>query len=174
MENEDRPESGPSQASIANVRAISRLEAEASEKRSRAERVADVIASFVGTLWFLGLQMAICGVWIALNIGVVAGAAFDPYPFAFLALIVSLEAVVISVFVLIKQNRMGRRADERAHLSLQFGMLAEQESTKSLALLEKIAQRLGIDADDPLIADLRRETKLEHLASVMRRSLTQP
>jgi uncharacterized membrane protein len=168
----------PSAATVANIDAVSRLEAAATQNRSRAERIADVIAAFVGSPGFLALQVAVCVVWVALNLGVIPIGGvrlrpFDPYPFALLALVISLEAVLMSVFVLIKQNRMGRRSDERAHLGLQIGILTEQESTKTLALVEKIALRMGVEADDPLIAELRRETKIEHLANVVKQAMPQ-
>ena len=69
---------------------------------------------------------------------------FDPFPFSFLTLIVSLEAIFLSIFVLLSQNRLTREADKRAHLNLQVDLLTEQESTIALRLLQRICHHLGI------------------------------
>ena len=68
---------------------------------------------------------------------------FDPYPFKLLCMIVSMEGVLLSTFVLIKQNRMGQRADRRNHLDLQVNLLTEQEVTKVIQMLEAISQPPG-------------------------------
>jgi uncharacterized membrane protein len=70
---------------------------------------------------------------------------FDPFPFGILALVISSESVLLTIFVLISQNRMARQADRRSHLDLQVGMLAEQELTAMLQMQHKICQRLGIE-----------------------------
>ena len=107
-------------------------------------------------IWFSG--------WIAIN--VTSGRPFDPYPFRFLTLVVSLEAIILSAAVLMTQNRMQRQADKRAHLDLQVNLLAEQELTTMLKMLTAICQRVGVtvagarrpvnqlvkDADIPTIA----------------------
>lgn len=73
--------------------------------------------------------------------------AFDPFPFGILALVISSESVVLTIFVLISQNRMTRQAERRSHLDLQVGMLAEQELTAVLQMQQKMCQRLGIDVE---------------------------
>ena len=73
----------------------------------------------------------------------------DPFPFIFLTLVVSLEAIFLTLFVLISQNNLTRLSERRAHLDLQVNLLAEQESTKTVALLRRIAQKLDV----PLLAD---------------------
>ena len=73
---------------------------------------------------------------------------FDPYPFALLCMLVSLEGVLLSTFVLIKQNRMSQRADQRAHLDLQVNLLSEKEVTKLLQLQRLICARLEIKEAD--------------------------
>src|SRR6202020_431279 len=70
---------------------------------------------------------------------------FDPFPFGVLSVVVSSESVLLTIFVLISQNRMARQAEKRSHLDLQVGMLAEQELTAVLQMQHKICQRLGID-----------------------------
>ncbi len=95
--------------------------------------------SFVGlhAIWFV--------LWFLINTRVLPILpAFDPYPFILLAMIVSVEGVLLSTFVLMKQNRMQRRSDTRDHLNLQIDLLSEKEVTKSLQLLRAICQRLEI------------------------------
>jgi len=90
-------------------------------------------------LWFAA--------WLIENLGLIPGVApFDPYPFNFLTLIVSLEAIFLSTFVLMSQNRMSHLADKRAHLDLQINLLAEQETTIMLQMLQQICHHLGIEA----------------------------
>ena len=85
---------------------------------------------------------------------------FDPYPFTFLTLMVSLEAIFLAIFVLASQNRMTRMSEQRAHLDFQINMLAEQENTKILALLQAIAHSLGLEgkARDAKVEQLVEET----------------
>jgi uncharacterized membrane protein len=88
-------------------------------------------------LWFGG--------WIAANTGVVPGIApFDPYPFPLLTMVVSLEAIFLSLFVLASQNRLSRQSDKRAQLDLQIDLLAEREMTAVLRLLNDIAEHLQV------------------------------
>ena len=89
-----------------------------------------------------------------------------PYPFSFLTLIVSLEAIILSLFVLISQNRMSREADRRAHRDLQVNLLAEQENTKALEMLHRIAQQLGLEIPrEDEVHGLIEKTDIDRLAS---------
>src|SRR5215471_8038788 len=96
-----------SPASLAdeNISRIARLESEFLEKRSLADRIADAIADFVGSARFIVIHLTWFLVWIAVNSGHSPFQPFDPYPFVLLGQIVSMEAVVLSTFVLMKQNR---------------------------------------------------------------------
>src|SRR5580700_290191 len=131
-----------------NIDAIVKLEHEALHRRTNAERVSDAVAKFIGSVSFLMLQVLLVLTWSAINLKVIPGVKpFDPFPFGILALVVSSESVLLTIFVLISQNRMTRQADRRSHLDLQVGMLAEQELTTLLQLQHKICQRLGIDVE---------------------------
>ncbi len=117
----------------ANINTVVALEEEAQLRRTVADRVSDSIANFVGSMPFVTLHFAWFGAWVVINLGVLSGKwKFDPYPFALLCMLVSLEGVLLSTFVLIKQNRMSQRADQRAPLgpSDQFalGERAHQDS----------------------------------------------
>ncbi|HET9995112.1 MAG TPA: DUF1003 domain-containing protein [Candidatus Acidoferrum sp.] len=129
-----------------NIEAIAKLEHEALDRRTITERTSDAIVKFMGSIAFLLLQVLLVLTWSAVNLNLIRGVkAFDPFPFGILALIISSESVVLTIFVLISQNRMTRQAESRSHLDLQVGMLAEQELTTMLQMQQKICQRLGID-----------------------------
>ena len=154
----------------ANINAIVRLEEQALKERSIADRISDAIANFVGSIPFVAIHVAWFGIWVGLNAGLWK---FDPYPFALLCMLVSLEGVLLSTFVLIKQNRMSQRADHRSHLDLQINLLAEKEVTKILQLQRLICQRLGIEGieTDREIAELSNLTAVENLAQELQQKI---
>jgi uncharacterized membrane protein len=129
-----------------NIEAISKLEHEALNRRTATERVSDSIVKFIGSITFLLLQVALVIVWSTANLHLIPGLRpFDPFPFGILALVVSSESVCLTIFVLISQNRMARQAEKRSHLDLQVSMLAEQELTTVLQMLQKLCQHVGVD-----------------------------
>jgi uncharacterized membrane protein len=131
-----------------NISAIARLEHEALHKRSLTDRISDRITRFAGSSVFIGLHIIWFSVWMILNLGRIDRIhPFDPYPFTFLTMIVSLEAIFLSIFVLISQNRMAHQADRRAHLDLQINLLAEQENTMKLRMLERLWEQQGIKTE---------------------------
>lgn len=133
---------------VENIQAIIDLEEGREQRRRFSDRIADAIATFAGTVIFVLAHLLWFGLWAAINLGVIKLApAFDPYPFQLLCMLVSLEGVLLSTFVLIKQNRMSNRADRRAHLDLQVNLLTEKEVTKVIQMLEHIAQHLGLGVD---------------------------
>jgi len=129
-----------------NIAAIAQLEEEALDRRTPTEHVSDAIVKFIGSVKFLVLHAILVAVWSTVNLNLIPGVkAFDPFPFGILALFVSSESVFLTIFVLISQNRMARQAERRAHLDLQVGMLAEQELTMMLQMLQKLCQHAGVD-----------------------------
>ncbi len=149
-----------------NIQAVIQLEDSKEQQRRFSDRVADAIATFAGTVVFVLLHLLWFGLWAAINLGVIKLApAFDPYPFQLLCMLVSLEGVLLSTFVLIKQNRMSYRADRRAHLDLQVNLLTEKEVTKVIQMLEGMSRHLGVGVDGEArelgevtaVADLARE-----------------
>ncbi|MGE0859276.1 MAG: DUF1003 domain-containing protein [Gammaproteobacteria bacterium] len=131
-----------------NVREIARLEQSERERLTLGERIAETIGGFCGSLWFVWLHLGWFGVWLAWNSLPLAEVPFDPPPFDWLAVTVSLEAVFLSAFILISQNRETRIADRRNHLDLQINLLAEQETTHTLRLLHAICAKLEIPVDE--------------------------
>ncbi|HKU74501.1 MAG TPA: DUF1003 domain-containing protein [Pyrinomonadaceae bacterium] len=146
-----------------NVDTITRLEEAAKEQRTPADRVAEKIARFCGSITFVWVNAIWFGGWILLN--VIPGLShFDPYPFTFLTLMVSLEAIFLSVFLLISQNLDSRISERRSHLDLQLNLLSEQENTKMIVMLHAIAAKVGADlTQDPHLHALSEETEPERL-----------
>jgi uncharacterized membrane protein len=127
-----RPESS---AVEETVQAIKRWERAILRARSRAEQVSDWIACTAGSGPVLVLHVLWFGVWVTLNFGMVRRVRpFDPFPFPFLTMTVSLEAIFLALFVLASQNRLSRQADKRSHLDLQIDLLAKREMTAVLQL----------------------------------------
>jgi uncharacterized membrane protein len=138
----------PAHPTKLNIEAIARLEHDALDRRTSTERLSDAIAKIIGSISYLIFQLILVMGWSAVNLNLVPGVkAFDPFPFGILALAISLESVLLTIFVLISQNRMTRQAERRSHLDLQVSMLAEQELTTMLRMQEQICRRLGIDVE---------------------------
>ena len=142
-----------------NVAAVVEMEHAAKAQRSAADRVADFITGFCGTMTYVIVHVIWYASWILWNT-VFSPEPFDPFPFPFLTLVVSLEAIFLSTFILISGNRQARVDERRNHLDLQIDLLAEQENTKMLTLLKGISQKLGVESDDdPSLAVLEQATE---------------
>ena len=168
---EARDHPGPVQA---NIERIAEMEKEFLDRRNAVERIGDSIADFVGSTTFVILHVVWFTAWIAVNRHVIPSVrAFDPYPFLLLGLAVSLEAVFLSTFVLMKQNRMSKRSDRRNDLNLQIDLLAEREATMMLQMLQQICARLGLEeaAAGTEIRELSRDTMVESIARELERKL---
>jgi uncharacterized membrane protein len=126
------------------------------------ERVAGAITRFSGTMRFVYVHIVVYGFWILANLGVVPGVPkFDP-SFVILAMAASVEAIFLSTFILITQNRMSAAADQRAEFDLQISLLAEHEVTKLAALLSVVADRLGVETDvDAEVEELKEDVAPE-------------
>ncbi|HKD05490.1 MAG TPA: DUF1003 domain-containing protein [Bryobacteraceae bacterium] len=159
-----------------NIDTIARMEEKYLTSRGLVERAADAIAAFSGSMTFVGLHVLWYSLWILINLRVIPFLpAFDPYPFMLLNMMVSLEAILLSTFVLMKQNRMSKRADSRAHLDLQINLLAEKEMTMVLQMLRHIGDKVGV-RDEELhreVDELTAETPVEMLAEEIEEKLSQ-
>lgn len=155
-----------------HIELIARHEQEFLNQRSVSERIGDAIAGFAGSLKFVGIHLAIFGTWIVLNTWP-DRRHFDPPPFSLFATIVTFEAILLGSFILIRQARIGRRADERAHLMLQVLLLTEKEMTAMLALNRQIAKKIGLEeaADQPRIEELSQDTSIDSMAQTIRETL---
>ena len=145
-----------------NIRTITRLRLQTVHERPLQDRLADAMTSFSGSMLFVYLHIFWFGAWLLVNTGRVGIPPFDPFPYGLLTMIVSLEAIFLSTFVLISQNRFSDEADRRAELDLQIGLLAEHELTRVLQMLDAIQDKLGVENDaDSELADLEMETRPE-------------
>ena len=126
-----------------NVAAIQQLESAALSHGGRMDALADKVDSFAGSALFLGLHVVWFAFWIVVNVSPGIG-HFDPYPFTFLTLVVSLEAIFLSSFILISQKRAALVSERRNQLDLQINLLTEQENTQMLTVLGAIADKLGV------------------------------
>ena len=120
-----------------NVDKVLKLEHATKSRATVADRIADVINCFCGSIRFAVIHLLWYGIWIGVNISFPQSLRFDPFPFSFLTLVISLEAIFLSAFILISQNRQNKLSERRSHLDLQINMLSEQENSKMLDLLEK-------------------------------------
>lgn len=148
-----------------NVQSMRRVEEAALANRSRADRMAAFIARFCGSMAFVWLHVLAFACWIGIN-SWPGMAHWDPYPFTFLTLVVSLEAIFLSSFILISQNYELRISDRRNQLDLQINLLTEQENTKMIQMLERIAKKVGADnGSDPDIRILKEDIDPEKLVA---------
>jgi len=109
------------------------------------QKLADAITTFTGSMLFVYLHVAVFGIWIIANLHWLPGIPAWDESFVVLAMVASVEAIFLSTFVLISQNRMTAEADKRADLDLQISLLTEHELTKVARLLTQIADRLAIE-----------------------------
>lgn len=157
-----------------NIESIMLLEQEHRQQRSRTDRLGEAVSRLAGSVGFLAANICVFLAWILVNIGLVPGLKpVDPYPFSFLALLVSIEAIILSAFVLMNQSRQTRQEDHWAHLNLQIGMLAEHETTKVLQLLRTISDHLGLDqvARDRELSEMVNKTAVGPLAQELAENL---
>lgn len=128
-----------------NIAAIAESRAEAEKARGFQERVADRLTRLFGNVVFVYLHGGLLLVWLLGNSGLFGNEPFDPYPYGLLTLALSIEAIFLTVIVLISENRQSQMADRRAELDLQINLLAEYEITRILELTAAIAARVGVD-----------------------------
>jgi uncharacterized membrane protein len=147
-----------------NVRTVRELEQLAVADPSFADRTASFVARFCGSIHFVWVHAVVFGAWFAVN-SIPGLPHWDPYPFTFLTMWASTESIFIASFILIAQNYAMRLSERRAQLDLQVNLLAEQEATKTLQMLESIARKVGAQVGhDPEVAALAEATRLDSLA----------
>jgi uncharacterized membrane protein len=145
-----------------NIAAMRAERAREEAEASWGEKLASRISAFFGSLPFVGLHLVLFGAWVAINLGWAPGVPrFDP-SFVILATVASVEAIFLSTFVLIAQNRIAGVADKRADLDLQINLLAEYEITQLVKLTTAIAEALEVDgARDPQLEQIAQEVAPE-------------
>jgi len=148
-----------------NVERVMALESSEQAKATAADRVADAITTFSGSIRFVWITVILVGGWIAANLMLPRHDRVDPFPFPLLTLVLSVEAIFLSIFILMSQNRAAKVSDKRGHLDLQLNMLTEQENTKMLQMLEDIGRSVGAEfCSGPEVEVLAEATQPEALS----------
>jgi len=154
-------------------RNMARMKKRRSEEQVNAtasERVSDAVTRFAGSITFVVIHATVYGAWLAINLRAVPGIKpFDP-SFVVLAMEASVEAIFLSTFVLISQNRMMGAAARQSDLDLQINLLAEHELTRLVSLVDAIATKMGVEAVpagelDEIEQDVSPEAVLDALES---------
>ena len=158
-----------------NIELITSLESTAHTKRSFAECVSDAITRFCGRMAFIYVHVVWFSGWVAWNLFPHTPPAlrFDPFPCQFLTLMVSLEGIFLTTFILISQNRQSQTSERRNQMDLQINLLSEQENSKMLAMLEALLQHHGLSQPDPELAAFKEVTQPEVLAQQIDLTLAQ-
>lgn len=153
-----------------NIRAL--LERRRAEERTKSwkERLADRVTRFTGSMRFVLIHVVLFGAWIGWNLPFSPLPRFDP-SLVVLAMAASVEAIFLSTFILITQNRMQALADRRADLDLQVNLLSEHEVTQLIRLMKRMAERMGVDESraeelPDLERDVQPEKVLDHIETV--------
>ena len=158
----------PSISVKSNIEAVAQMGGSLQERRTLVDRVADLIGGFSGSMRFVFLHLFWFVTWFVIITGLIPGVKrFDPYPFILLAMIVSVEGVLLSTFVLMKQNRMQQGIDIRDQLDLQINLLSEKEITKALQLLRAIADKMEVlpnPEEDRELKEMASTTSVDMLA----------
>ena len=175
-----------------NIESIAKVEQQLLKRRPLLVRVGDAVAHFFGSVWFIAAQIPLLCLWMLWNlpreklaaIPVIEGFVrplihldrphrlFDPYPFPLLSLLIDIEFLLLTTFVLMNQKHAGRRNEHWAHLHLQLSMLTEQEVTKNLQLLDRVCRHLGCgaEAEDPQLLELSQPKKVADMIKALNRS----
>ena len=138
------------------------------DEASPQDRLAQAITDFAGSMTFVYVHVVVFGAWILVNLGLVpALPRFDP-TLVMLAMAASVEAIFLSTFVLISQNRMAAASRRRAELNLQIDLLAEHEITRLVAMTAAIAERIGVAPPERgELAELQRDVSPEAVLDVL-------
>jgi uncharacterized membrane protein len=146
-----------------NIRALTEVRRREEHRKTASDRIADGVTKFAGSMWCVYGHALLFGGWLFLNSVDVPGVRkWDPFPFVMLAMFASVEAIFLSTFILISQNRMQRLADRRAELDLQISLLTEHELTRVVHMLDEVSRRLGAPRPpEPELLDIKQDVHPE-------------
>lgn len=154
--NEQNPQDRRRNRSVAN-RAFGAIKAQHAAERTFMEALADGLNDIASSTPFLVFHLVWFLVWIPWNLGLLGLKPFDPFPFGLLTMVVSLEAIFLSIFVLLSQKRESAIAELREELMLQVNLRMEEEVTKTLQLVAGLYTRMGhVMAEDEELGDMLR------------------
>jgi len=128
-----------------NIDRVVGLETAEHAKATTADRVADAITAFSGSIRFVWITVVLVAAWVGINLLLPKSERIDPFPFPLLTLVLSIEAIFLAIFILMSQNRAARISEKRSHLDLQLNLLSEQENTKMVEMLEQIGKAVGAE-----------------------------
>ncbi len=169
MENGASARGNARDAVLSSRRLIHSLKASADERRTTAEKIADLLTRRFGSMAFLIANLLWFALWLVWNGGLIPGLQpFDPFPFQLLTMIVSLEAIFLSIIVLISQNRGERVADLRQEMDLQLDIVTEDELTKMMKMLALLLEKQGVDiSNDDELQEMLRPTNIEKIQAIL-------
>jgi uncharacterized membrane protein len=156
-----------------NVAVVAQMERASQGVRTRGERLADAIATAVGSWTFILVQTALLGLWVGLNL-LAWAKHWDPYPFILLNLALSFQSAYAAPILMISQNRQAKLSERRNHLDLQINMLAEQETTEILRLLRLLCERSGVTTREASEACLIEETPHDRIVEQIQADIEAP
>jgi uncharacterized membrane protein len=153
-----------------NVDALLHRKKQDDKDRTLTQRVVDAISCFAGSIVSVYFHIALFGIWVSWNIGWLPFKSFDPN-FMILATFAAIEAIFLTTFVLISQNRMNQQADKWAELDLQVSLLTEHEVTRIMNLVRAIAKKMDIEAaEDKEIEELSKDISPEKVLDTMEKA----
>ena len=153
---------------------IRSLKARTDVRRSLVEKIADWVAGFFGSITFLVVNLVWFSLWILINLNLIPGfPPFDPFPFGLLTMIVSLEAIVLSIFVLISQHRVAAVDELREEVDLQVDLITEQELTKLMHIAVLLARKNGIDlSKDGELEKMLKPLPQERIETILKKEIS--
>ena len=154
-----------------HIATIAELEHRWLEERKIGEHLGDVLAARLGSLPMVVGHAVWFSAWFVVNMGWIPGIEpFDPFPFGLLTVVVSLEAIFLSLFLLISQNRLTHQADKRTHLDIQVNLLVETEVTAILRLLRRLCEKQGVDYEAE-VRELTARTDVRQLVKAVEKRI---
>lgn len=152
---------------------VESFKARSDRNRSWGEKLADELSGIFGSVEYVILHVIWFGIWISWNLGLIPGLVpFDPFPFGLLTMVVSLEAIFLSMLVLLSQNRAGKVDDIREEVDLNINLLTEQEVTKVLNMVDDIHRHLKLKkGHDQKLEELKKETSVRKLEADIEESV---
>ncbi|KKR78869.1 MAG: hypothetical protein UU24_C0023G0016 [Candidatus Nomurabacteria bacterium GW2011_GWA2_40_9] len=149
------------------------FKAKADAKRTWLEKLADFMTSVFGSIAFLIINGAFFAFWILVNINYIKGVrAFDPFPFNLLTTFVSLEAIILAIFVLVSQNRSTKVDDIREETHLQINLITEKEITKLMKMMAILLEKHGVDlSEDPELKKMLKPVSEEEIEKRLEREI---
>ena len=156
---------------VRNMSRMQKRRARQEAEASLSEKISDRVTRFAGSMTFVAIHAIAYGLWLAANLGAIPGVKpFDP-SFVVLAMEASVEAIFLSTFVLISQNRMMGAAAKQSDLDLQINLLAEHELTRLVALVDAMAKQMGIDVvSDEELGEIKEDVSPEAVLDCLDRA----